>query len=167
METVQKNCVMDKESIQRKMRRMALEIAEDNIEEKDLIIAGIEGNGEVVADNIIRELKNIAPFNTTRIVIHLNKKNPVEIRLSEEISFDNKVVILADDVANTGKTMMFALKPFLSAHAKKIQTLVLVERSHKLFPVQTDYAGLSISTTLLEHIAVETEKGVISGAWLY
>ena len=44
---------------------------------------------------------------------------------------------------------------------------MLVERSHKLFPIQTDYTGLTIATTLQEHIAVETEGDEISGAWLY
>jgi pyrimidine operon attenuation protein / uracil phosphoribosyltransferase len=72
-----------------------------------------------------------------------------------------------DDVANSGKTIMYALKAFLSQRPKKIQTVVLVERSHKLFPIQTDYSGLSIATTLQEHIAVETKDGEVEGAWLY
>jgi pyrimidine operon attenuation protein/uracil phosphoribosyltransferase len=79
----------------------------------------------------------------------------------------NKNVILVDDVANTGKTILYALKPFLASRPARIQTLVLVERSHKLFPIQTDYAGLSLATTLQEHISVETEGDMITGAWLF
>ena len=89
------------------------------------------------------------------------------MRLHPHADFDQKVVIIADDVANTGKTMLYALKPFLARNPKKIQTVVLVERSHKLFPIQTDYAGLSIATTLQEHIRVEAEGEVLTGAWLF
>ena len=168
METIQKrNSVLDKEAVQRKMKRMALQVAEQNSDVKELIIAGITGNGEVVAKCLIEELKKVRSFDTQFVQIQLNKKEPSEVSLVPVVDVSQKVVILVDDVANTGKTMLYALKPFLAANPKKIQTLVLVERSHKLFPVQTDYAGLSIATTLQEHIAVEVEGGVIAGAWLY
>lgn len=168
MERVQtKNCVLDKEAIERKLKRMAYEIAEQNIDETELIFASINGNGEIVARNIIKELKEISNFYIQQITIELNKKDPLKVSLDRKIDTENKVVILVDDVANTGKTILYALKPFLNFHLKKIQTLVLVERSHKLFPIQTDYSGLSIATTLQEHIAVETKGEEISGAWLY
>src|SRR5215203_3073557 len=168
METVQKrNCVLDKEGIGRKMRRMALQIAEQNSDEKQLIIAGIAGNGEIVAKRLVENLEKIASFTTSFVQIQLNKKEPLEVSVNPYTDMNNKVVILVDDVANTGKTMLYALKPLLIVNPKKIQTLVLVERSHKLFPVQTDYAGLSIATTLQEHITVETEGEIITGAWLY
>ena len=168
METAQKrNGVLNKESIRRKMKRMALQIAEQNNEEKEIIIAGIAGNGSVVARQLVNDLQQIASFDIQLSEIHLNKKEPLEVSLSPEIDVKDKVVIVIDDVANTGKTMLYALKPFLASQPRKIQTLVLVERSHKLFPIQTDYAGLSITTTLQEHIAVETDGDDITGAWLY
>jgi len=168
MERIQtKNCVLDKEAIERKLKRMAYEVAEQNIDETELILASVNGNGEIVARNIIKELNKISNFYIQQITIELNKKDPLQVSLDKKIDTENKVVILVDDVANTGKTMLYALKPFLSFHLKKIQTLVLVERSHKLFPIQTDYSGLSIATTLQEHIAVETKGEEITGAWLY
>ena len=168
METARKrNGVLNKESIRRKMKRMALQIAEQNNEEKEIIIAGIAGNGSVVARQLVNDLQQIASFDIQLSEIHLNKKEPLEVSLSPEIDVKDKVVIVIDDVANTGKTMLYALKPFLASQPRKIQTLVLVERSHKLFPIQTDYAGLSIATTLQEHIAVETDGDDITGAWLY
>ena len=78
----------------------------------------------------------------------------------------DRVVILIDDVCNSGKTLLYSIKPFLDLHPKKIQTLVLVERSHNAFPVKADYVGLSVATTLQEHIYVEVEKGFVKGAWL-
>ena len=168
METIEtKNSVLDKERISRKLRRMALEVAEQNIEEKQLLIAGIEGNGEIVAKCLANDLKELAGMDTDSITIRLNKKDPMEVSFDRSIDLNNKVIIIVDDVANTGKTMLYALKPFLNAHPKKIQTLVLVERSHKMFPIQTDYVGLSITTTLQEHIEVEVQGETVVGAWLY
>lgn len=168
METVKnRNSVLGKESIKRKLKRMALEVAEQNIEEKEIVIAGIAGNGEVVAKCLVRELRQLVPFSIIETTIQLNKKDPVDVTFNPPVDLKNKVIIIVDDVANTGKTMMYAFKPLLDIHPRKVQTLVLVERSHKLFPVQTDYAGLSITTTLQEHIAVETEGDEIVGAWLF
>jgi pyrimidine operon attenuation protein/uracil phosphoribosyltransferase len=168
METAQKrNTVLDRDAIRRKIKRMALEIAEQNSDAREVIIAGIAGNGEVVARNLIRHLESIAVFSLTYIRVDLNKKDPLSVSYSPAIDITNRTVVLVDDVANTGKTMLYALKPFLESTPAKIQTLVLVERSHKLFPVQTDYAGLSIATTLQEHISVEAEGEEITGAWLF
>lgn len=168
METVQtKNCILDQESIERKLKRMALEVAEENIEEKELIIAGVNGNGEIVAGNLAKALQAVHSFQIHTTTIQLNKKDPASVELKDAPDLDQKAIIIVDDVANTGRTLLYALKPFLDAHPKKIQTLVLVERSHKLFPVETDFRGLSIATTLQEHIAVESEEGRLTGAWLY
>jgi pyrimidine operon attenuation protein / uracil phosphoribosyltransferase len=167
METVQtKNSVLDKEAIARKLRRMALELAEQNIDEKELLIAGINGNGEVVAQCLIKELAGFSSIKTIPLTIRLNKKDPMSATIEPSVEIEGRCIVLVDDVANTGKTMLYALKPFLEAHPKKIQTLVLVERSHKLFPVQTDYTGLSIATTLQEHIYVEVSGNELTGAYL-
>jgi pyrimidine operon attenuation protein/uracil phosphoribosyltransferase len=162
-----KTQILDKESVTRKIARMALEVAEQNIGEQTLVIAGIAGNGEVVAQCLAEELKKMATITIHLITISLNKKEPDEVSISSNISLNDKAVLMVDDVANTGRTMFYALKPFLSARPKRLQTAVLVERSHKQFPIQTDYTGLSIATTLQEHIAVETEGREITGAWLY
>jgi len=168
METLRtKNAVLDAATIDRKLRRMALQIAEQNIEEHQLVLAGVAGNGEVVAACLIAELKKIASFTIIYTTVHLNKKDPLTPTLDPVPDTKDCVVIVVDDVADTGRTLLYALKPFLDGHPRKIQTAVLVERSHKLFPVQTDYTGLSITTTLQEHIAVETDGERITGAWIY
>jgi pyrimidine operon attenuation protein/uracil phosphoribosyltransferase len=146
---------------------MALEVAEQNSNEKELLLAGIIGNGVVVAESIAQELRNLLPLHITVVTIHLNKKEPLEVSVEPNIEIKDKVIVITDDVANTGKTMFYALKPFMQSYPKKLQTLVLVERSHKLFPIQTDYTGLTLATTLQEHIAVEANGEEIIGAWLY
>jgi pyrimidine operon attenuation protein/uracil phosphoribosyltransferase len=90
----------------------------------------------------------------------------MEVKISRELDFNDKLIIVVDDVANSGRTLLYALKPFLDFRPRKIQTLVLVGRSHNSFPVTTDYVGLSIATTLQEHIYVEVEGEEILGAYL-
>ncbi len=163
---VSKNCILSAEAIKRKLRRMAFQIAEVNADEESIIIAGIVGNGTLLAEKIVDELKQIVGIPIQLITIQLNKKNPVDAVIKDQIDLAGKIIIVVDDVSNTGGTLLYALHPLLSVLPKKIQTLVLVERSHKLFAVQPDYVGLSIATTLQEHIIVETEGGEITGAWL-
>lgn len=161
-----KKYILDQATAEKKMRRMALEIIENNIDETGIILAGVRESGTVVAKHMQELLSEISPVNTELISITLDKREPKEVTLSKEMDFNNKVVILVDDVANSGKTLLYALKPFLAFHPKKIQMLVLVERSHNSFPVHPDYVGLSVSTTLQEHIYVEVEDGKIAGTYL-
>jgi pyrimidine operon attenuation protein/uracil phosphoribosyltransferase len=163
---MERNYVLTQEVSQRKMLRMAYEILENNYEEDELILAGIRESGSVIARNIQKLLHQVKNISTQLLTISLDKKIPEEVVLSKSLSFDSKVVILIDDVSNSGRTLLYALKPFLSSHPKKIQTLVLVERTHKAFPVKPDYVGLSIATTLQEHIYVDVEGETVRGAWL-
>jgi len=163
-----KNYILTQPVAEKKLRRMAFEILENNADEKLLILAGIKDSGTVIARNIQRHLKEIAGdrLQTRLIGISLDKKRPGPVTLSETLSFDDQVIIIIDDVAMSGKTLLYAMKPFLEFHPRKIESLVLVERTHKTFPVQPDYTGLSLSTTLQEHIYVEVDGDLVKGAWL-
>ncbi|MHA4842684.1 phosphoribosyltransferase family protein [Flavitalea antarctica] len=161
-----KKYILDEATTGRKLKRMAYEILENNIDETEIILAGIEENGVVIAKEIQKMLAEISGYKTHLISIALNKRNPTEIRLSENLDFDNKVIIIVDDVANSGKTLLYALKPFLEYHPRKIQILVLVERTHKAFSIKPDYVGISLSTTIQEHIFVEVQREKVTGAWM-
>lgn len=160
------NIILDKQTIERKMRRMALEIAEKNTGEKELIVAGVAGNGVAVAKKLAAILKELTGVTAKLVTIKLNKKDPKIVSIDPQIDFNGRAVIVVDDVSDSGKTMLYALKPFLEGYPKSLQTLVLVERSHKIFPVQTDFTGLSISTTLQEHIYVEVDNDELVRACL-
>jgi pyrimidine operon attenuation protein / uracil phosphoribosyltransferase len=164
--TDNKNYILSKQVIEKKLRRMALEIIEKNPDEKQIILAGIRESGSVVAKNVQQQLAEISSIRTELITISLDKHQPKEVKLSKKIDFNDKVIVVIDDVANSGRTLLYALKPFLEYHPKKIQTLVLVERSHNSFPVHPDYIGLSIATTLQEHIYVEVDGDTVNGAYL-
>jgi pyrimidine operon attenuation protein/uracil phosphoribosyltransferase len=161
-----KNYILDQVVAEKKLRRMALEILENNADEKEVILAGIRESGSVVAKCIQEILSEIGDLQTQLISISLDKKEPKEVTLSSDIDLTNKVVIVIDDVANSGRTLLYALKPFLAYYPKKIQALVLVGRSHNSFPVHPDYVGLSIATTLQEHIYVEVSEDKVLGAYM-
>jgi pyrimidine operon attenuation protein/uracil phosphoribosyltransferase len=161
-----RNYILDQATASRKLQRMAYEIVENNLDEENIILVGIQENGSIIAENLQKLLEEISSVRADLIHLKLDKRKPVDIKLSEDLKFDNKVVIIVDDVANSGKTMLYALKPFLSFHPKKIQTLVMVERTHKAFPVNSDYVGISVSTTMQEHIYVEVDGSEVKGAWL-
>lgn len=161
-----KNYILDKAAASLKLERMALEIAERNTDAVHIVLAGIPANGSIIATKLLPLLQQSFQGQIDMVEVSLNKTHPEEVKVQPQMDFNDKVVILIDDVANRGKTMMYALKPFLNFYPQKIQTLVLVERSHKAFPVQPDYVGLSIATTLQEHIYVEVQDGEITGAWM-
>jgi pyrimidine operon attenuation protein/uracil phosphoribosyltransferase len=163
-----KNYILTQQVAEKKLRRMAYEILENNSGEQQLILAGIRESGSVIARNIQRHLQEITGgrLPTRLITISLDKKKPGAVSLSESPDFEDRVIIVIDDVANSGRTLLYAMKPFLDHHPRKIESLVLVERTHKAFPIQPDYTGLSLSTTLQEHINVEVDGEVVRGAWL-
>jgi len=162
----QKKYILSKEVVEKKLRRMAFEILENNIDEKEIILAGIRESGSVVAKVIQKMLGEISAIKTELITITLDKSEPTNVSLSKAFDFNGKVIVVIDDVSNSGKTLLYALKPFIDSHPKKIQTLVLVERTHTSFPVRPDYVGLSIATTLQEHIFVVVDGTSIAGAYL-
>jgi pyrimidine operon attenuation protein/uracil phosphoribosyltransferase len=158
--------ILDRDSIKMKLERMALEIIENNLGEDSIILVGIQENGSVIARNMEKLLKQYSSLNVQLVNLSLDKKHPADITLSQQLDITGKVIVLVDDVANSGKTILYSLKPFLEYHPKKIQTLALVERTHKIFPVNLDYKGLSVATTLQEHIFVEVQDEEVTGAYL-
>ena len=149
-----------------KLRRLAYEILEHNAGEKELLLAGIQGCGLVVARQLLSLLSEISDVSVRLISIDLDKEHPGDVVLSESTALDDKVVILIDDVTNSGRTLLYALRPFLECHPRKIQTLVLVERSHKAYPIHPDFVGLSLATTMQDHVRVEVDGDQITGAFI-
>jgi pyrimidine operon attenuation protein/uracil phosphoribosyltransferase len=152
-----KNLVLNHHQIQQKITRMAFEIYERNAFESKIFLAGIHGAGAIFANLLAKKLKEISPLEVEVLTVILNKsvstQEQVEVKGTELQAQD--CLILVDDVLNTGKTLVFALAPFLKIPLKKIEVAVLVNRSHKLFPVTPDYAGLELATMLHEHISVD------------
>lgn len=157
----EKTIILDSLQIQQKVNRMAYEIVEQNYDEKELFIIGIKDGGYRLAERLVKILKKVSSSKVHFNSLALDKKSPYNCEIKLNIDSKNlhkKVVILVDDVANTGNTLTYSLKPLLNVMPKKIQIAVLVDRKHKRFPVCSDYVGLSLSTTIQERITVELEK---------
>ena len=164
---MQHEYILTQEAAAYKIQRLALEVAEQlEGDTAPLVIIGIQSSGVVIAGKVAKQLQEHLAAPITVIHASLNKQQPVDIALSNTTDFNGCNVLICDDVANSGRTLTYALKPLLQYHPKRIQTLVLVERMHKIFPVKPDYVGLSIATTLQDTIVVEVKDGEVAGAYI-
>ena len=164
----QKKQILDKAQIDQKIRRMAYEIYEQNHEQKEIILAGVDQNGLKLSISLKKEIDAISDIKVHVIKLDVEKDAPVQpkVALSDFPQIDQFTVVVVDDVLNSGRTMIYAIDPFLQLGAKKIQTAVLVNRSHKRYPISVDYKGLELATTIQEHIQVDLSESD-SSAYLY
>ena len=152
------NKILSHDQIQHKVKRIAYQIYEANVNEKEIIIAGIDGGGLNFAKKIQSVLKDITEAKIVLCKVSMNKENPLESGVQTSISEDdytNKSIVLVDDVLNSGTTLIYGVHHFLKTPLKQLKTAVLVNRNHKKYPVKADYKGISLSTSLQEHIQVE------------
>ncbi len=163
--------ILNDRQIRQKIKRIAIEILERNYGEPQIILAGLNNNGLGFAKLLLAELEQFSNKKTeislTRI--RLNPANPIEYEPSIELSDEdlrNKPVIIVDDVANTGRTIFYAVQPLLKVVPKKVEVAVLVDRKHKSFPVKADYVGLSLATTLRDDIDVQIRDAAEMSVYL-
>lgn len=163
----ERNYILDKNAAARKLHRMALELAEQlNGDLTPVMILGIRNSGMVIAEQVAGYLGKYVSNEIHTASVSLDKSKPEEVELSTRADLNGMHIVITDDVTNSGKTLLYALKPLLQFHPKTIKTLVLVERMHKLFPVKPDFVGLSIATTIQDHIQVEVKEGQVEGAYI-
>ncbi|WP_055448631.1 phosphoribosyltransferase family protein [Lacinutrix mariniflava] len=157
--TTLKNRILSHDEITHKIRRIAYQIYEVNSNETEVILAGIDSNGYILAKKLKSVLSKISPLEPILCKVIIDKKNPLEtIRTSiPKEEYKNKSVILIDDVLNSGTTLIYGVKHFLDVPLKNFKTAVLVNRNHKKYPVKADFKGISLSTSLKEHVEVILE----------
>jgi len=152
------NNILTHEQIQHKIRRIAYQIYEANVEEKEIIIAGIDGGGLLFAKKIQQVLQKITKAEIKLCKVTMDKKNPIQSGVDTSVAekdYMNKSVVLVDDVLNSGTTLIYGVHHFLKVPLKQLKTAVLVNRNHKKYPVKADYKGISLSTSLQEHVHVK------------
>lgn len=156
-----KTLILNNEEISQKIDRMAYQILEDNYLEKEIIVVGMANNGYLFAEKIVKKLKKISSdLKITLIKLTIDKDNQLNNNAFIDKPTDilnDKVIILVDDVLNSGKTLIYGVKYLLDFPVKRMSTAVLVDRNHKRYPIGTHYTGLALSTTLKNHISVEFE----------
>ncbi|SMO59274.1 phosphoribosyltransferase family protein [Solitalea koreensis] len=148
--------ILDKKQIQQKIDRIAFQILEDNFDEQEIILAGIVPRGNKLAQRLKKVIEKISDLKVSVLKIELDKESSSLVGKTD-IPVDqcmNKVIIVVDDVLNSGRTLVYGLGLFLNIPTKKVRTVVLVDRSHKLFPIHTDFVGIELSTVSQEHVTV-------------
>ncbi|WP_420399087.1 phosphoribosyltransferase family protein [Flagellimonas sp.] len=152
------NRILSHDQIQHKIKRIAYQIYEANVNEKEIIVAGIVGGGLNLAKKIANVLKKITDAEIVLCQLEMDKKNPLKSGVNTSIpeeAYQNKSIVVVDDVLNSGTTLIYGVHHFLKTPIKQLKTAVLVNRNHKKYPVKADYKGISLSTSLNEHIKVE------------
>ncbi|AZQ44888.1 phosphoribosyltransferase family protein [Nonlabens ponticola] len=152
--------ILDNQQVTNKIRRIAYQIAEVYMDHDAIVLAGIMDGGHSFARLLKAELDRINMFETLLCEVHVDKKNP-RAAISTSITaaqYENKGVVLCDDVLNSGTTLVYAVRHFLDVPLTKFKTAVLVNRNHKKYPVKADFKGISLSTTLQEHVQVDLKK---------
>lgn len=155
------NIILNHQQIQHKVRRIAYQILESNANEEEIIVAGIVKNGFIFAQKIQTELEKITSAKITLCKVVINKLDPLQIvttSLTKE-KYTNKPLVLIDDVLNSGTTLIYGVRHFLDVPLKNFKTAVLVNRNHKKYPIKADFKGISLSTSIQEHIDVVFEEG--------
>lgn len=148
--------ILSEDDITIKIKRISLQILETCVEDETIVVAGIEQNGFIMAELISEHLKELSQQKIILAKVNIDKKNPlgsVEVSIGPS-DYENKSLVLVDDVLNTGSTLMFAAKHFLNVPLKQFKTAVLVDRNHKKYPIKADFKGISLSTSLNERIQV-------------
>ena len=155
-----KKKILDYKSIKKKIRRISLQIIESNIEEDEIIIAGIDINGFIIAKKISQEIRKISDINIKLCMVKIDKKNPLN-NISTSLNFEeyqNKYIVVIDDVLNSGATLMYSVKYFLNTKIKVLKTAVLVDRNHKKYPIKANFKGLSLSTSIQSKVEVVIDE---------
>jgi pyrimidine operon attenuation protein / uracil phosphoribosyltransferase len=155
--TTEKSLILDAVQVKQKIRRMAFEIYERNVKEKTIVLAGIDGQGYVLAKLLAKEVENVSPLEVKLVLLHLDKSAPAQSEITVDCDLKElrkRCIILVDDVLNTGRTFTYGIKPFLDTDVKKIEVAVLVDRGLTIFPVHAQYTGYELSTTIKDHIEV-------------
>ncbi len=155
-----KNIILTNDEIIHKTKRISYQILETFVDEKEVVIAGIANSGYIFAQKIAEELSKISDLKVILCEVQINKQNPKDtITTSLNPSeYENKALVLVDDVLNSGSTLVYGVKHFLEVPLNKFKTAVLIDRNHKKYPVKADFKGISLSTSLQEHIQVVFEK---------
>ena len=163
-----KSKILNSQEIKQKLKRLAWEVYEKNSAEKEIIVVGISERGLILAKQLADHIQKISNIKTKIAHLDLDKDNPYNKEVSlnlKEKEYASKVVILVDDVLNSGKTLMYSAKHFLTTPLTSLSIMVLVNRSHNRYPIKADYIGLSLATTLKEYINVDL-KGADKGVYL-
>ena len=157
--------ILNAQEIQHKIQRLAWELYDRHSKAEKLYVVGIQENGYWLAEQLVEKLSAISSIEVELVPLVMHKKAPVlndmHISLPEQAE-----IALVDDVLNSGRTLLWAVIKLMEFRPQQLSTTVLVDRSHKRYPVKADLKGLSLSTTLQETVRLNIENGLAVNVYL-
>lgn len=154
--------IIQHKQVKQKIKRLAIEVLEHNFDQEVIYLMGINNNGYRFAKLIQKEMQSMGKAEIHLINVRLNAARPLDqdVTISMDVNdLSGKTIILVDDVANSGRTLFYATKPLMGIIPGKLEAAVLVDRTHKLYPINVDYVGISLATTLKQDIKVDLDDG--------
>lgn len=156
--------VLNQHQIEQKIMRLAHEILENTYGISELFIGGIIGNGETFAQQITEIIRRSSSQKVTSFKIELDKDHPLDSAIQCSIDpslFNSQLVILVDDVINSGTTMQYGVMKILEQPVRSVKTVALVDRMHRRYPIKCDFVGMTLTTTLGERVEVMPSNGAL------
>jgi len=157
---MKQNIILSHQEIEHKIQRIAYQIYETFVDDEQIVIAGISLNGYILAEKLATALQSISTLKVILCEVKIDKTDlnaAISTSISKDI-YQNKGIVLVDDVLNSGSTLMYGVKHFLDVPLKKFKTAVLIDRNHKKYPIKVDFKGISLSTSLQDHVEVVFEN---------
>ena len=148
------NIILDYQDVENKIKRISLEILEDNIDQKKLILFGVSKNGKIIAKKIIASIKKHSEIDLELIGVEIDINSNNVLKFDKVFKVNNRSLIIVSDVSQSAKTLQLIISSLMSHDPFKIKTAVMVNRDHSLYPVKINFSGLNLSTSVNEHVDV-------------
>ena len=152
------NIILDYKDVENKIKRISLEIIEDNIKQKKLFFFGVSKNGKIIAKKIIDSISAHSSIDSELIGVEIDKSSNNDLKFDKDSEVINKSLIIVSDVSQSAKTLQLIISSLMLQNPHKIKTAVIVNRDHSLFPVKINFSGLNLSTSVNEHVDVKVNK---------
>ena len=152
------NIILDYQDVENKIKRISLQILEDNIDQKELIFFGVSKNGKIIVKKIINLISEHSEIDIEMVGVEIDLNSKNILKFEKDFKLDSKSVIIVSDVSQSAKTLQIIISNLMSLNPVKIKTAVMVNRDHSLFPVKIDFSGLNLSTSVNEHVDVQVNK---------
>ena len=152
------NIILDCFDVENKIKRISLEVVEDNIDQEKLIFFGVSKNGKIIAKKIIDFINQNSKIESELVGVEIHSNSNKSVKYDKEFKANNLSLVVVSDVSQSAKTLQLIISNLMSKNPFKIKTAVMVNRDHSLFPVKINFSGLNLSTSMNEHVNVEVDK---------
>ena len=152
------NIILDYLDVENKIKRISLEVIEDNIDQSKLIFFGVSKNGKIIAKKIIDFINKNSKIESQLIGVEIDSDSNKILAFDKEFKANNLSLVIVSDVSQSARTLQLIISNLILKNPFKIKTAVMVNRDHSLFPVKINFSGLNLSTSVNERVDVEVNK---------